>query len=124
MARLLRCFAAGGEDVTATADGTDDRGMGRVGLDFSPDPHDPQVDGPVEGLRIAGIGQFQQAVAGEHPPGIGGEDLQQAVFRGRQGVFVPFVVPQDLRVLDRAIWCRTARAWGPAPVTWSGQAGR
>src|SRR5262245_18893200 len=73
--------------------------MGGVGLDLAADAHDPQVDRPVEGLRVAGIGQFQQPVARENPLGIGGEDLQQTVFRGRERMLVALVVAQRLGVV-------------------------
>ena len=66
--------------------------MSGVGFDLAPDPHDPQIDGPVECLGVAGIGQFQQAIPGQHPLGIGGEHLQQAVFGSRQGMLIALIV--------------------------------
>src|ERR1700730_3930164 len=79
-----RCFGGWGKQVAPTAYGTNDRRAGRIGFDLAADAHDAQVDGTVESLGIAGICQFQQSVARENPLRIGGEDLEQAVFRGRE----------------------------------------
>ncbi len=37
--------------------------MCRIGLDLAPNPHDPQIYGPVEDLAVAGIGQLKQPLA-------------------------------------------------------------
>jgi hypothetical protein len=47
------------KQISAASDGADYRGFGRVGFDFAPDSHDPQIDGAIEGLTVAGVGQFQ-----------------------------------------------------------------
>src|SRR5260221_3071878 len=56
-------FAGGREQVSAAPDGADHRGLARVRFDLAPDSHDPQIDRAIEGLAVARIGQFQQALA-------------------------------------------------------------
>ena len=87
------------EQVAAAANGADDRGVGWVRLDLAADAHDPQVDRAVEGLRVAGIGELEQPFAREHPPGIGGKHLEQAVFRGGERVLVSLAVAQRLGIV-------------------------
>src|ERR1700759_3615618 len=48
------------EQVAAATDGADYRRLGRVRFDLAADAHDAKVDGTVEGLAVAGIGELQQ----------------------------------------------------------------
>src|SRR6266849_32702 len=90
--------AGGREQISAASDGADHRGLGRVRFDLAADSHDPQIDGAVEGLAVARVGQFQQALAREHPLRIGRENLEQAEFGSGQRMFIALVVAQRLRL--------------------------
>ena len=71
-------------------------GLARSGLDLG-ESHDPQIDRAIEGLRVAGIGEFQQAFARRDPLRIRRKDLEQTEFGRRQGMLIAFVVAQRLR---------------------------
>src|SRR5712692_2781072 len=90
--------AGGREQISAASDGADHRGLGRVRFDLAADSHDSQIDGAIEGLAVARVGQFQQALAREHPLRIGRKNLEQAEFGSRQRMFIALVVAQRLRL--------------------------
>src|SRR5258708_7192726 len=92
--KVLRLLADWGEQIAAAPHGADDAGVGRVGLDLAPDTHDPDVDRPIEGLGVAGIGEFEQAFAGEDPFRVFGKRFQQAIFRCGQRVLVALLVAE------------------------------
>jgi hypothetical protein len=56
-------LAGGREQVSAAADGADHRGLGWIDLDFAPDSHDSQIDGAIECLGVARIGEFQETLS-------------------------------------------------------------
>src|SRR5215467_238218 len=68
------------EQIAAAPHRADDAGMGGVGLNLTPNAHDSDVNCTVEGLGVAGIGELQQALAGQHSFRVFCERLQQAVF--------------------------------------------
>ena len=76
---------------------------------------------------IPGIGQLEQAVAREHPLGIGGEHLEEAVFRGGERMLVAARHRAGPAHRDPAISCRTAHAPGrlarAVPLTATGAVG-
>src|SRR5262245_64138852 len=79
-----RLAAVGGEQVAGAADGADDRGARRVWLDLLADARDPHVDGAVEGLTVARLGEVEQPLAREHPPRVVGKGLEQRELGARQ----------------------------------------
>src|SRR3954465_8550616 len=82
------------EQVSAAPYGADHRRSGRIRLDFTPDSHDPQVDGAIEGFAVACIGQFQQPLTRQHTLRVCGEYLEQSEFRCRQWMLIAVVVAQ------------------------------
>src|SRR5579883_3490785 len=96
--RRLRFFTGRGEHITAAPDGANDARMGRVGFDLAANAHDPDVDGPIESLGIARIGEFEEPLAGEDTLRVLGERLQQAIFRCGQRMLVALLVAQQARV--------------------------
>jgi len=90
--------AGGREQIAAAPDGADHCGLGRVDLDLAPDPHDPEIDGAIEGFGVARIGQLQQPLARQHTFRIGRENLEQAEFGRGQRMLIALVVAQRLRL--------------------------
>src|SRR6266436_8324326 len=89
IARSLRLLTRWGEQIAAPSHGADDAGVGRVRLDLAPDAHDPDVDRPIEGLGVAGIGEFEQAFAGEHPFRIFGKRSNRLYSEAVSGCSLP-----------------------------------
>jgi hypothetical protein len=60
---LRRVAAVGREQVAGTADSADDGRVRGIGLDLAPDAGDAHVDGAVERLAVARLGEVEQALA-------------------------------------------------------------
>src|SRR6202012_2542377 len=72
--------------------------LGRIDFYFSANSHDAKIDGAIESFAVAGIGELQEPLPPQHALWIGSKYLEQSEFRGRQGMFVAFIVAQGLRL--------------------------
>src|SRR5690242_1711606 len=81
---LLRSILGWNEHVADAADGANRIGMRRIGLDFTAQPGDAQINGAVEGLHLAMGGGLQQPVALQRSVWVFGEQLQKVELAGRQ----------------------------------------
>jgi hypothetical protein len=72
--------------------------MGRVGLDLLANAGDADVDRPVERFRIAGLGEVEETLAGQHPLRVLGEGFEEAELRGGERVLVLLLIAERPRV--------------------------
>src|SRR5882757_3417963 len=91
---LARFAAVRREQIAGAAHGPDYRRVRRVGLDLTPDPRDPHVDGAVEGLALARLGEVEQTLTREDFLGVLRKGLQQGEFGACQRMLVAIVVAQ------------------------------
>ena len=111
----------GREDVAGAADGPNDARVVRIGLDLAPDARDPHVDSAVEGVRVASVGEIEQALAGEHPAGMIGEGLEEVELRSGERVVDAVVVLEHARLEVEPLRAEPDLLAGPpagAAATW------
>src|SRR5690606_18316318 len=97
-ARNRRLLAVRLEGVAEPAHCADEAWVGRVGLDLAPDSRDAHVDGAVEGLGVARVGDIEQIFARQHAARMIGKGLEEQELRLGQGLRLPILVAQAVRV--------------------------
>src|SRR3954452_5995008 len=85
---LARLRAIGGEQVAGAANRTNHRRPGRVRLDLLADAGDAHIDGAVEGLAVACLGEVEEPLAREDALGVLGKGLEQGEFGAGERVLV------------------------------------
>src|SRR5215831_15859016 len=93
-----RFRAVGGEQVAGPPDRPDHGWPRRIGLDLLADASDAYIDGAVEGLTVARLGEVKEPLAREHALGVLGECLEQRKFGACERVLVAALVAQHARI--------------------------
>src|SRR5262249_40376742 len=71
-----------GKDISRAAHGLDERRIVGIGFELAPQPADLDIDGAVEGTRLAVAREVQQAVPAQYLIGIGDEGGEKIEFAG------------------------------------------